>query len=76
MSNKELLQQALDALETADEIDFWNKQKAAIAAIKEALAQPEQPAARIAGCTLCGFCAATGEPIQPKEKKMKLSLLA
>lgn len=31
----------------------------------EQLPQPEQPAPRIAGCTLCGFCAATGEPIQP-----------
>jgi hypothetical protein len=39
---KEVLKLALEALETADEIEFWNKQKEAIAAIKEALAQPAQ----------------------------------
>lgn len=41
--DKEALKLALDALETADETEFWNKQKEAITAIKEALAQPAQP---------------------------------
>jgi len=39
---REALKLALEALETADEIEFWNKQKEAITAIKEALAQPAQ----------------------------------
>ena len=39
---KEALKLALEALEEADEIEFWNKQKQAIIAIKEALAQPAQ----------------------------------
>tara|TARA_R110000822_G_scaffold39036_4_gene107603 strand:- start:448 stop:618 length:171 start_codon:yes stop_codon:yes gene_type:complete len=38
---KEALKLALEALEEADEIEFWNKQKQAIIAIKEALAQPD-----------------------------------
>jgi hypothetical protein len=41
---KEALKLALKALEEADEIEFWNKQKQAITAIKEALAQPPLPA--------------------------------
>ena len=41
---KEVLKLALEALEEADEIEFWNKQKQAIIAIKEALAQPEPDA--------------------------------
>jgi len=36
------LKLALEALEKADEIEFWNKQKQAIIAIKEALTQPQQ----------------------------------
>lgn len=32
-----------------------------VTALTEALAQPKQ---RTAGCTLCGYCAATGEKIQ------------
>jgi hypothetical protein len=39
---QETLKLALDALEEAHEIEFWNKQAKAITAIKEALAQPEQ----------------------------------
>jgi hypothetical protein len=42
MTDKEAMKLALDALETADETDFWNKQKEAITALKERLAQPEQ----------------------------------
>jgi hypothetical protein len=45
---KEALKLALEALEEADEIEFWNKQKQAIIAIKEALAQPEQ--------SVAGYC--------------------
>jgi hypothetical protein len=41
MTKDEALKLALEALEEADEIEFWNKQKEAITAIKEALAQPE-----------------------------------
>jgi hypothetical protein len=41
MIKDEALKLALEALEEADEIEFWNKQKQAITAIKEALAQPE-----------------------------------
>ena len=39
---QETLKLALDALEEAHEIEFWNKQAKAITAIKEALAQLEQ----------------------------------
>jgi hypothetical protein len=42
MTDKEAMAMALEALETADETDFWNKQKEAITALKERLAQPEQ----------------------------------
>jgi hypothetical protein len=42
MTDKEAMAMALEALETADETDFWNKQKEAITALKERLAQSEQ----------------------------------
>jgi hypothetical protein len=42
MTKDEALKLALEALEEADEIEFWNKQKQAIIAIQEVLAQPEQ----------------------------------
>jgi len=42
MTDKEAMAMALKALETADETDFWNKQKEAITALKARLAQPEQ----------------------------------
>jgi hypothetical protein len=50
--DKEALKLALNALETADETEFWNKQKEAITAIKEALAQPEQEPRNF--CPRCG----------------------
>ena len=52
MTKEEALKLALEALETADETEFWNKQKEAITAIKEALAQPEQEPRNF--CPRCG----------------------
>jgi hypothetical protein len=39
---RQAAQQALKALETADEVGFWELQKTAITALRTALAQPEQ----------------------------------
>jgi hypothetical protein len=40
--DRELMQQALEALEAADESDFWVKQESIVNALRERLAQPEQ----------------------------------
>ena len=42
MTDREIMQQALDALETADEAGFWELQKTVVSALRERLAQPEQ----------------------------------
>jgi hypothetical protein len=67
---REALKLALEALEEADEIEFWNKQKQAITAIKEALAQPptqvQEPVEHCeAGPERCPVCAK--EPEQPEQ---------
>ena len=55
---QEALKLALEALKEADEIEFWNKQKQAITAIKEALAQEQEPwCMKMNGCkTKCEDC--------------------
>jgi hypothetical protein len=47
---RQAAQQALEALETADEVGFWELQKTAITALRKALAQPEQ----VVDCPRCG----------------------
>ena len=42
MIDRDLIQQALEALETADEVGFWELQKTVVSALNERLAQPEQ----------------------------------
>ena len=42
MTDRQLLQQALDTLETADESSFWVNQESIVKALRERLAQPEQ----------------------------------
>ena len=44
MTDRELMQQALEALETADESAFWIKQESIVKALRDRLAQPEQDA--------------------------------
>ena len=41
MDDRKLMQQALDALETADESTFWVNQESIVKALRERLAQPE-----------------------------------
>ena len=43
MTDRELMQQALDALETADESAFWVKQESVVKALRDRLAQPDMP---------------------------------
>ena len=40
MTDREIMQQALEALETADESAFWVKQESVVKALRERLAQP------------------------------------
>jgi hypothetical protein len=42
MTDRDLMQQALEALETADEFDFWLKQESIVKALRERLAQIEK----------------------------------
>jgi hypothetical protein len=72
MTKDEALKLALDALEDiGDEWGFTSqrtvpKRKEALTAIKEALAQPEQPKVRTGDCLLVGICASEGHKIQPQ----------
>ena len=42
MTDREVMQEALEALERADKDDFWREQRDAITALRTALEQPEQ----------------------------------
>ena len=44
MTDRDLMQQALDALETADEVGFWELQKTVVSALRD----------RLAHCDRCG----------------------
>jgi hypothetical protein len=72
MTKDEALRLALETLEDiGDEWGFTSqrtvpKRKEAITAIKEALAQPEQPKVRTGDCLLVGVCASEGHKIQPQ----------
>jgi hypothetical protein len=69
MTKDEALRLALDALEPIPYKDDWTVAKEtnkAITAIKEALAQPEQPKVRTGDCLLVGVCASEGHKIQPQ----------
>ena len=75
MNSREVMQQALEALEQIrtplrinTSLDAYDVSRA-ITALRTALAEPE-PKEREAGCTLCGYCAATGERIRPPQKPL------
>ncbi len=76
MTKDEALKMALEALEVANScVDGYYIPKGkthlpeielAITAIKEALAQPEQPKVRTGDCLLVGVCASEGHKIAPQ----------
>jgi hypothetical protein len=76
MTKDEALRLALEALEVANScVDGYYIPRGkthlpeielAITAIKEALAQPEQPKVRTGDCLLVGVCASEGHKIQPQ----------
>ena len=71
---REALTLALEALE--EYADHEGKTRAAdeaITAIKEALAQPEQPKVRTGDCLLVGVCASEGHKIQAKQEPWRES---
>ena len=68
MTKDEALKLALDALETS--MYPQQKQLQAITAIKEALAQPEQPKVRTGNCLSVGVCASEGHKIAPQRKPL------
>jgi hypothetical protein len=83
MTNEErkALELALEALEeawyhvgtfqpTEKAIDLYDEARAAI---KEALAQPEQPKVRTGDCLLVGVCASEGHKIQVKQEPWRES---
>jgi hypothetical protein len=55
-------QQALEAYDAHEPLAV------VMEALRTALAEPELKE-RVGGCTLCGYCAATGEPIHPPQRK-------
>jgi hypothetical protein len=65
MTQTEALRLALEALEYAGPSWIESRQPA-ITAIKEALAQPEQPKVRTGNCLRVGVCASEGLKIQPQ----------
>jgi hypothetical protein len=71
MTKDEALLLALDWLEkiayvTAMDYEYQRWAREAITAIKEALAQPEQPKVRTGDCLLVGVCASEGHKIAPQ----------
>ena len=89
MTNEErkVIELALEALQFALHIGFpessesqikkgekaYQQHRAAITAIKEALAQPEQPKVRTGDCLLVGVCASEGHKIQVKQEPWRES---
>jgi len=65
MTKDEALLLALKTLEYAGP-SWIEARQPAITAIKEALAQPEQPKVRTGDCLLVGVCASEGHKIQPQ----------
>jgi len=70
MTKDEALSLALEALSEAHYVvehrQDVKKREQAITAIKEALAQPEQPKVRTGDCLLVGVCASEGHKIAPQ----------
>jgi len=65
MNKNEALRLALKTLEYAGP-SWIEARQPAITAIKEALAQPEQPKVRTGDCLLVGVCASEGHKIAPQ----------
>jgi len=65
MTQTEALRLALEALEYAGP-SWIEARQPAITALKEALAQPEQPKVRTGDCLLVGVCASEGHKIAPQ----------
>ncbi len=65
MTKDEALKMALEVMRNQGDVsvDEWI---ATEKAIKEALAQPEQPKVRTGGCLLVGVCASEGHKIAPQ----------
>jgi hypothetical protein len=66
MTKDEALRLALEALGWTDEWRPQGLKEEAITAIKEALAQPEQPKVRTGNCLRVGVCASEGHKIAPQ----------
>ena len=65
MTKNEALKLALETLEYAGP-SWIDARQPAITAIKEALAQPEQPKVRTGNCLRVGVCASEGHKIAPQ----------
>ena len=70
---RQALELALEALEEPKEHFAKHRRLEAITAIKEALAQPEQPKVRTGDCLLVGVCASEGHKIQVKQEPWRES---
>ena len=72
---RQALEMALEALQVATTPLAKDRQEVlrAITAIKEALAQPEQPKVRTGDCLLVGVCASEGHKIQVKQEPWRES---
>ena len=72
---RQALELALEALQVATTPLAKDRQEVlrAITAIKEALAQPEQPKVRTGDCLLVGVCASEGHKIQVKQEPWRES---
>ena len=67
---RQALELALEALEDRTSLMKW---QIARDAVKEALAQPEQPKVRTGDCLLVGVCASEGHKIQVKQEPWRES---
>ena len=70
-TDRELMQQALEMIEDARNGSQRKPSEPAITALRERLAQPEQPKVRTGDCLLVGVCASEGHKIQPQRTEQE-----
>jgi len=77
MTDRELLQQALNALETADEFDFWLKQESIVKALRDRLAHCDRCGKKLGGEGDIHTCSPKPEqePVALKETTQKAVVL-
>lgn len=71
ITDREIMQQALEALETANESDFWIKQESIVKALRERLAHCDRCGKKLGGTDDIHTCSPQRKP-QPEQEPVEL----